>query len=70
MGCRTRKRQRKKNPRMTTNHLLTITAIISGTMYSRAPVSSNMITTNDTVGAAADGREMRAGLKQAKGVTF
>ena len=32
-----------------TNHLLTITAVMKGTMYVRPPVSSNMITTRDTV---------------------
>lgn len=36
-------------PKASATHLLVMAAAISGTMYSRPPVSSNMMTTSDTV---------------------
>lgn len=36
-------------PKASATHLLVMAAAIRGTMYSRPPVSSNMMTTSDTV---------------------
>ena len=37
-------------PRASPTHLLVMAAAIMGTMYSRPPVSSNMMTTRETAG--------------------